>query len=69
MNVSLIRKWLLPAGYEILPIPVIVELINAGECLYGPAVGGQDSYAWDRIKNATRAAENVLARERKRNRR
>lgn len=61
MKPSLIRKWLMPKGYELLPIEVIETLIDAARRAYTPAFGG-DEEAVARAYHAARAARNVLAR-------
>lgn len=54
---------LIPDGYEILPVEVIRDLIDAGYAAYGPAFGGDTA----RPNNAARAAENVLTRRKRGN--
>ena len=52
---------LIPEGYVVLPVSLVEELIRAGFAVYEPAVGGSDEAA-DRIRNAARAASNVVDR-------
>lgn len=56
---------LMPDGYELLPIPVIEDLVEAGYAVYPPAVGGSGD-AVHRIVNSAQSANNVLTRYRKR---
>lgn len=61
MNVKLIRRWLLPRGYEIVPVGLLQTLADAAARPYMPAFGG-DPAAVDRALHAARAADNVLRR-------
>jgi hypothetical protein len=56
----------LEPGYEVLPIEVIELLVQAGFAAYYPALGGANSDLFERVKRATTAADNVLARYRER---
>lgn len=61
MMVAFIRRWLMPKGYELLPIEVIEILSDAGMRGYGPAFGGNQQ-AVARAYHAARSAQNVLSR-------
>lgn len=61
MTPVLIRKFLMPSGYELLPIEVIEILIDASERGYIAAFGGSQA-AVNKAWHAAQAARHVLDR-------